>query len=105
VGVAEHRWQIECTMTPDEAERELADTVEGLVDEAEVIEHIETVGFFGWTLRMPDGRAVGLSVPQPGGPDKLVVRSEHEELGERVAKRLTGSGPLEGRSVSHVDRG
>jgi predicted NBD/HSP70 family sugar kinase len=103
--VAEHRWQIDCSMTPDEAERELTETVEGLVDEAEVIEHIETVGFFGWTLRMPDERAVGVSVPQPGGPDKLVVRSEHPELGEHVAERLTDEGPLAGRSVAHVDRG
>lgn len=101
----EHRWQIDCSLSPEEAERELADVVEGVFEEGEVIEHIETVGFFGWTLRTPDERAVGVSVPQPGGPDKLVVRSEHEQLGERVAEKLTEAGPLAGRSITHVDRG
>lgn len=101
----EHRWQIDCSMTPEEAERDLAGVVENLVDDGEVIEHIETIGFFGWTLRNPDGRAVGVSVPQPGGPDKLVVRSEHPELGRQVAEQLTAEGPLADRSVLHVDRG
>jgi hypothetical protein len=103
--VTEHRWQIDCSMSPEEAERELADVVADVFDEGEVIEHIETVGFFGWTLRGPGERAVGVSVPQPGGPDKLVVRSEHTELGEQVAEALTSEGPLAGRSVAHMDRG
>lgn len=101
----EQRWQIDCTMDPEEAERELAGVVEGILEEGEVIEHIETVGFFGWTLRAPDGRAAGISVPQPGGPNKLVVRSEHVDLGEQVANQLTSAGPLEGRDIAHVDRG
>lgn len=103
--MTEHRWQIDCTMGPDEAEQDLAGVVEDLVEEGEVIKHVETVGFFGWTLRRPDGRAVGVSVPQPGGPDKLVVRSEHPDLGERVAEGLTREGPLAGRTITHMDRG
>jgi hypothetical protein len=106
--VGEHRWQIDCEMGPEEAERELAGTVETVaadaLDGAEPIKHVETVGFFGWTLRLPDGRAVGVSVPQPGGPDKLVVRSEHEAVGRRVAEELTSEGPLADRTVTHVDR-
>lgn len=91
-------------MDPETAELELADAVEGAIEDAEVIRHVETVGFFGWTLRTPDERAVGVSVPQPGGPDKLVVRSEHPDLGEHVVQALTKAGPLEGRKAHHVDR-
>lgn len=107
--MSEHRWQIPCELSPDEAEFQLAEDVERVAEEAldgaEPIEHIETVGFFGWTLRLSDGRAVGVSVPQPGGPDKLVVRSEHEELGQQAARALVDQGPLEGRDVHYVDRG
>jgi len=103
--VSEHRWQIPCEMGPDEAELELADAIEEATDENwESFKHIETVGFFGWTLRTPDDAAIGVSVPQPGGPDKLVVRSENEKLGRQVVDTLTSRGPLAGREATHIDR-
>lgn len=102
--MAQHRWTIPCELDPDEAERALAAPVEALEAEGfEAIEHIETVGFFGWTLRRDEDRAVGVSVPQPGGPDQLRVRSEHAELGEQVVEAFTDTGPLEGETASKVD--
>lgn len=102
--MAQHRWTIPCTLDPDEAERALADPIEALEAEGfEAIEHIETVGFFGWTLRADEDRAVGVSVPQPGGPDKLRIRSEHAKVGQRVAEAFTETGPLEGETARKLE--
>ncbi len=96
--MTEHRWTIPCSLHPDEAEHALAAPVEHLEEHGfEAIPHIETVGFFGWTLREHEDRAAGVSVPQPGGPDKLLIRSEHEETGRRVVDAFVSTGPLEGK--------
>jgi len=93
--MAEHRWTIPCTLDPDEAERALEAPVDELREAGfEVIPHVETVGFFGWTLRRDEDRAAGVSVPQPGGPDRLMVRSEHDDVGRQVAEAFTEVGPL-----------
>lgn len=99
----EHRWTIPCELAPEAAERELGALLEGLEDEGWVtIPHVETVGFFGWTLRAPDERAVGLSIPQPGGPPMLMVRSDHRDLGEQVVALVTGQGPLADQEARHA---
>lgn len=99
----EHRWTIPCQLDPDEAEHALAAPIQVLEAEGfEAIPHIETVGFFGWTLRADEEHAVGISVPQPGGPARLMVRSEHPELAEEVIEALTSTGPLEGREANHI---
>lgn len=104
--VSEHRYTIPCQLDPEEAEQALADPIEAIETEGwEAIPHIETVGFFGWTLRAPDERAVGVSVPQPGGPETLMVRSDHEALAERVVDALTSQGPLEGAQATRSDTG
>lgn len=102
--MSEHRWTIPCSLDPDEAEDALRGPIEELEREGfEAIAHIETVGFFGWTLRADEERAVGVSIPQPGGPDQLLIRSEHEELGQQVTDQLTSTGPLEGHDADKKD--
>lgn len=104
--MSEHRFTIDCDLDPEACEFELAGPVEALEEHGfEAIKHIETVGFFGWTLRASDERAVGISVPQPGGPDRVMVRSEHEELARQVVDALTSQGPLEGREANHLRDG
>lgn len=93
--MGEHRWTISCTLDPDEAEHALREPIQALSEEGfDVIPHIETVGFFGWTLRWSEDEAIGVSVPQPGGPQQILIRSDHEDLGQRVANALTNTGPL-----------
>ncbi len=101
-SVAEHRWTIPCELAPDQAEKHLGDVLAELTEEGwELIPHVETVGFFGWTARGPDERAVGISIPQPSGPPTLMVRSDHEDLGQQVVDLLTRTGPLEGHDARH----
>lgn len=101
--MASHRWTIPCKLDPEAAEHALAEPLGSLVEQGwELITHIETVGFFGWTLRAPDERAVGLSVPQPGTPDQIVIRSDHPDLAEQVIQALTATGPLEGAEATPV---
>lgn len=98
----EHRWTIPCTLPPDKAETRLGEVLSELTEEGwALIPHVETVGFFGWTVRAPDERAVGISIPQPSGPPTLMVRSDHQALGQQVVDVLTGSGPLEGEEARH----
>lgn len=102
--MAEHRWTIPCKLDPDEAERALAEPIEALEAAGfEAIPHVETVGFFGWTLRLDEDRAVGVSVPQPGGPDQLRVRGADEDAGRRVVEALTEQGPLAGEDATKKD--
>ncbi|MDX1611171.1 MAG: hypothetical protein R3185_02295 [Candidatus Thermoplasmatota archaeon] len=101
----EHRWTLPCEMMPEEAEEALGAHLSGLASEGwELIPHVETVGFFGWTLRDPTGRAVGISIPQPGGPPALMIRTDHPELGEEIVAHLTEAGPLAGRDANHQVR-
>lgn len=103
--MTEHRWTIPCELSPDEAQLELAKPLERLREEQgfEVIEHIETVGFFGWTLRSEDERAVGISVPQPGSPSQLMIRTEHPELGDLVVDALQEADAIEDGQVEPTD--
>ncbi len=98
--MVEHRWTIPCSLDPDEAEQKLKEPIRTLEKEGfDVIPHIETVGFFGWTLRWSEDQAVGVSVPQPGGPQRLKVRSDHEAVGETVVQAFTRVGPLKGETI------
>ena len=98
----EHRWTIPCQLSPDQAQDQLGPLLRPLERRGwTVFEQVDTMGFFGWTLRKIE-EAVGVAVPQSGEPAELRVRASVEANGQLVIDALTDKGPLAGAPAEHA---